>query len=54
MVNDGRINQIEVIGIAGLAVTQSKLFKCFTSVCLVPGAYNIATLNNRPAVMEST
>jgi len=41
MVNDERVNRLEAKGIAGLAATQSKPFKCFTSVCLVPGAYNI-------------
>jgi len=36
-VNDECVNWLEAIGVAGLAMAQSKLFKC--SVCLVSGAY---------------
>jgi len=41
MVNNERIKRHETIGMARLAATRRKLFKCITSVCLVPGAYNI-------------
>ena len=50
--NARHVNRLEAIGIARLAATRSKLFKCFTGVllCLFGARYLLQhTLNKRPA-----